>query len=153
MDAVEKNTTINGSGESGGGLMGFYSNLLTKNISMGSADVADVGLSAYTSGSKRQLDIMSTNHSDAKSEETSKNAVVTSEPRTGAESPSASTSPLPETAEKNDRKDDSRDCSDNNCSHKPASTSETVEDAAQQRAIRVQSAKERYLARKAMKSS
>ena len=47
----------NKTGTSGGGMMGFYSNLLTKNIAMGSS-VEDTAISAYTAGSKRQLTLL-----------------------------------------------------------------------------------------------
>ena len=63
MDAVEQKTDCrNTTGSGGGGMMGFYSNLLTKNIAMGSS-VEDAAISAYTAGSKRQLSLLEGNSS------------------------------------------------------------------------------------------
>ena len=59
MDEVEKKTDYRNDSNAGGGMMGFYSNLLTKNVAMGTS-VEDAALSAYTSGSKRQASMLHT---------------------------------------------------------------------------------------------
>ena len=55
MREVERRTTA---GAGGAGMSGFYSNLLTKNVAMGSS-IEDSAISAYTSGSKRQTSLLS----------------------------------------------------------------------------------------------
>ena len=53
-EEIEKRTDVRGSG-----MHGFYSNMLTKNISMG-GDVATNATSAYTTGSDRQHSLLQT---------------------------------------------------------------------------------------------
>jgi len=54
-DEIDKKTDVRGKG-----MAGFYENLLTKNIALGS-DIATSALSAYTSGSKRQQKLIEGN--------------------------------------------------------------------------------------------
>jgi coiled-coil domain-containing protein 55 len=57
-DEIDKKTDVRGKG-----MEGFYKNLLTKNIALGS-DIATSALSAYTSGSNRQQKLIEENQLD-----------------------------------------------------------------------------------------
>jgi len=56
MDEIDKRTNVQNKG-----MHGFYSNLLTKNISMG-GDVIENAISSFTAGSQRQKHVVSTGH-------------------------------------------------------------------------------------------